>query len=221
MLICVLALFLVSFTFAPAYGQSQPPSLGAVQGVVLDQQDRPIGYAKVSPGSIGGPVFRRPNYVFTDELGRFLLGGLAAGRYMIYVAKEAEGYPDSASAFLCAGRPQPPIVEVKTGEVTQGVVVRTGEPGGVLVAQISDAETSMLITTASYKLYLPAKPEIYLRSTVDKPGFVDRVVPSVPFHLEVMAPGYTPWRSQTPLSIPSKSRKELSISLVRQNSDER
>jgi hypothetical protein len=112
--------------------------------------------------------------------------------------------------------PQPPTAIVEPGKVTRGLLVRLGEPGGVLAGKILDAQTGEPIT-AVYKLFLPGKPEFFISSSADRKGLFERVVPRIPFLAEVTAPSYRTWQSESPILIPSKSRKELSIPLVREN----
>ena len=85
---------------------------GSVSGYVWDEANNlPLSGYPVR-------VYGKSNYAYTDENGYYILDGLAAGTYKLYVAStgyETEYYNDASDASSAAG------VTVKADEQTKGI----------------------------------------------------------------------------------------------------
>lgn len=171
------------------------PAFGAIEGVVVDSDGRPLAGALVEPhpDSKAATADSLP-VVRADESGKFFLDGLTPGEHRIFASKEEAGYPSTDYAFLLAGETSLPKITVFNKRVTEGVVIRLGAKAARLVARVVDAETGEPIEGVEVVLARADNPEVYLSFGLNREnGGLDRLVPPIPFKLTVSAPGYKDW----------------------------
>lgn len=217
-LVCLLPLAASSPQEAPKLTEG----LGAIQGVVVDRDGRPIPHLIVYADLTDSPGRGRKPSTFADEKGRFLLGTLKPGNYMIHAYDVESGYPDTFFAFF--GSPGAvPQVEVHEGKVTRDVVVRLGPKGGWLSGEVVDAISRAPLVKADILLTRQGDPKRFISTGPNLPGATYRfLVPSnALFMMKVSAPGYRAWFSggdgteahAAPISIKPGETKELIIKL--------
>src|SRR5579872_4898369 len=96
--ICPLA---VLFLFLSGTGFSQTtitPGTGLIEGVILDQQNKPIPNANVWAFGEKDNL-TKPITTTSDAAGKFTLHGISFGRIYVFGFKESEGYPYGFPAF--------------------------------------------------------------------------------------------------------------------------
>lgn len=192
---------------------------GAIEGRVLDAEGQPVSRATVYVDRYDLEKWIRPS-VRTDQQGVFLIKGLAPGRYIVYGGKEKDGYPDSLSTFHS---PDPQIVRVNVYEqqVARGIVIQFGPKAAKLVGRVICTATNEPIKDASVTLRRADNPEYSYQIASNPEGAFKILVPSVPFTLEVSAPGYEDWRytntnsseQANALQVTSGDTKKLTIAL--------
>jgi hypothetical protein len=170
------------------------PATGAVQGIVVDQNGKPIVDARVvctlcefSPNRPG---------TMSDAQGRFLLEGVPPGpEVSLNAANENEGYPDSSIAFLKDR--EHTKVKVEAGKTTSGVVIQLMK-AAMLELEITD-HSGTPIDADDLGLVLMREdhpgPEYELHSGAGSPHY-SMLVPLAPFRFTVQAKGYRPWPSE-------------------------
>jgi hypothetical protein len=114
--------------------------LGAISGRVLYPDGRPVSGARVYPHILNQPFMGVPPRAFTNDKGEFLVRDLRPGMYQVPAAKEDEDYPDMLAVFYGADDLMP-RVQVHSGEVTRGVLIRLGSKASRLVGRVEDADT--------------------------------------------------------------------------------
>ena len=98
---------------------------GSVEGIVLDREDRPVCATRIYPWREDGaamPPLGDGSRPFTDSNGRFLITGLAPGRYALHIEFPGEPFPMN-----------PFTVEVAKGAVTRGVVIKNAPRGSLTI----------------------------------------------------------------------------------------
>lgn len=110
---CALSsLFIVFWFFSPAkmVAQIEQTNLGSVEGVVLDQQSKPIADADVH-ALLQEDMRRTVATTITDSAGKFILHDIPAGGIYVYADKESDGYPDAFFSFFTTpnGQYQVPV----------------------------------------------------------------------------------------------------------------
>lgn len=170
---------------------------GAIEGKVLDASGNPIANARVDtqPADNTGGGLPPVSYVaYTDTEGRFFLDGVPPGTHKVYADKEEEGYPSTLFTFLIANPETAPRVTVYDKQVTQGVDVRLGPKGTMLIGQIKDADTGRPIRDAEITLSHADNPNLsYTMGSNQPEGRFQRLIPSIPFRIKVSAPNYETW----------------------------
>src|SRR5712664_3795639 len=118
-----LALSLMVLSFPgplKSFAQTAQTKLGSVEGVVLDQQGKPIADADVHV-LLQEDMRRTVASTTTDSAGKFTLHDLPAGGVYVYANKESDGYPDAFFAFFTTPNGQYQIaVKVEAGQVVTG-----------------------------------------------------------------------------------------------------
>lgn len=173
--------------------------LGAIEGRVVDEAGRAIGGALVNAvpllQSTAGDVPGAPSVVHADEFGRFSFDGLRAGTYLLYAAKEDEGYLSSLFPFFStqggAGMPRVSVIE---RQLTPNVIVQLGARAARLVGRVLDAETGQPLEKAEITLSREDNPNNFVLTGPNKSGGIFQLqVPTVPFRIKVSAQGYQDW----------------------------
>ena len=197
-------------------GQRQPASAaGAVEGIVVNTDGRPVAGVRVYPMQTGPTPFS-----VTDVRGRFELVGVQAGSVRIMTSKMEEGYPDTGSGMYGVNLESIPVVLVQPGATTDNVVVKLGMRLGVLRGTVIDAASGKRVPTARIRIAREDNPANFLSTNVDEAGQFVLAWPAHVRRLEVTAPGFKAWRSDVDLpeghlTVPSGAEKALVVRMRR------
>jgi hypothetical protein len=172
--------------------------IGVVEGVVLDSNGQPVtdasAYYRVGDDSTIG----ERHQTTTDCTGHFVLEHVLAGNVQIGAFKEADGYVDRRFAFPFYGEANDggfPELQVRARETVKGVVVRLGSQGAFLELNVFDVDTKAPLDWFNYKLCNgdhPGDDNNCLGSGATGQR-AQRIVPSVPITVKIVAPGYDSW----------------------------
>lgn len=182
----LLALLLCSAT--SIFSQTPvPPALGSVEGVVLDDDGKPVENARV----YGLPVQNMLRRLSTtaDAQGNFVLTSLPPGDVYLHAYKESDGYPDNFFAFYkTTDRSAPRKFTVGPGMPVRGVVITLGLKAAYLRFEITNQEGMPL--NAGLIFTRDDMQGTHQRG-ISAPETI--MVPPVPFRLAVEVQGYEPW----------------------------
>jgi hypothetical protein len=173
-----------------AHAQNIAPTSGAVDGVVVDINDRPIVNAEVyalSETAMTSPPVRTT----CDQQGRFSFVGLPAGSYYLDAAKEDEGYPHSLFSFYLMPGQSKPKIDVSAGETLRDVTIKLGTKAAYIELTILDV--SGQIAGCGLKF---ARPDLPGASGTYQTSFAGKgrvTVPAVPFSLSIECDGAPTW----------------------------
>jgi Carboxypeptidase regulatory-like domain len=186
----IVGLLAVLFTTAPSF--SQDAARGSIQGVVMDQDGKPVPGA----GVIGYPEENMVKHfdATTDAQGKFTFNDLPAGFVYLQSAKPSDGYPDAFFA-LFKNREVFPKINVVAGEVARNVVIRLGARAAYLTIEFND-ENGKLLEHAERGQLMFTRDDLGEDGTLQQgPGLptTSILVPSVPFRLSVEIEGYQSW----------------------------
>ena len=183
-----LALLAVLSHLGPLKSSAQITTTGSVEGVVLDQQGKPIPDADVYANL--EEDMRRPIAVATtDSAGKFLLHDLPAARVYIYAYKESDGYPNGFAAFFALPNDQSLVVmKIEAGQTTT-ITIKRGARSAHLKVHITD-ENGNRIGAGLTLTREDQRGDNYIMGT---DGEVSMLVPPVPFRVTVNEDGYEPW----------------------------
>jgi Carboxypeptidase regulatory-like domain len=178
-------LFLATASFSQTTATS---GLGSVQGVVLDQQGKPIPGADVY--ALPEEDMRRPvASATTDSAGKFLLRDLPAARVYIYTYKESDGYPNGFAAFFALPNDQSLVVVKVEAEQTTTITIKRGARSARLKVHITDENGNRM----GAGLTLTREDQAGENYGMGTDGEVSMLVPPVPFRVMIDADGYEPW----------------------------
>jgi hypothetical protein len=183
-----LALLVVLSYLGPLKNSAQITTTGSVEGVVLDQQGKPIRDANVY-ANLEKDMRRPVATTTTDSAGKFLLRDLPAERVYIYAYKESDGYPNGFAAFFALPNDQSLVVmKVEAGQTTS-LTIKRGARSAHLKVHVTDENGSRI--GAGLRLTREDQPGgDYITGT---DGDVSMLVPPVPFRVMVDEDGYEPW----------------------------
>jgi hypothetical protein len=184
-------LFAILFLFLSNAGFSQTaatPSVGSVEGVVLDEQNKPIPEANVY-APLPQDMRRRVATTTTDSSGKFGFRDLPTGVVYIYAYKVSDGYPDGFFRFFKLPNDQPLVsAKVEAGQVTTGVTIKRGARAAHLKVNVTDENGNPL---GGYFVFTREdQPGAYQQGASPEESML---VPPVPFRLTVGAMGYGEW----------------------------
>jgi len=166
----------------------QPANLGSVEGVVLNQQGKPIADADVH-ALLQEDMRRTVASTTTDSAGKFTLHDLPAGGIFVYANKESDGYPDAFFAFFTTPNGQYQVaVKVEAGQVVSGVTMKLGAKFAYLKFNVTDESGRHI--AAALVFTREDQPGSFQTGTT---GENTMMVPPVPFRLTIQAEGYEPW----------------------------
>lgn len=188
---CILAIcLLLECGNASMQSGDAAPTVGSIRGMVLDDKRKAASGAKVFDLPMGSPMNGKEHYAVTNSQGAFELNSVSIGKVMVVATKE--GYPDGRLAVF-AGDDEPPVVDVRQGMVTSGVVVELGPKGATIAGKVLDDSTHKTVRTARVLLSREDHTDWFEETTVSVEGAFELVVPQKPMKLTVTAPGYALW----------------------------
>lgn len=183
-----LAVLAVLFCLGPLKSSAQITTTGSVEGVVLDQQGKPIPDANVYALPQGDMRILAASAT-TDPAGKFILQGLQPGGFFVYAYKESDGHPNGFFRFLTTPNSQSQIpVKVEAGQAITGITMKLGAKFAHLKVHITDENGNRLGGGITFTR--EDQPGDYGMGT---DGEVSMLVPPVPFRIKVDADGYAPW----------------------------
>lgn len=183
---CVL-IFLLLASYAPSQTTSASPDVGSVQGVVIDENAKPLPNANVY--ALPARDMRTQIPTVSNANGQFVIDGLPPGDVYIQAYKESSGYPYAFFSFYKTNDRQSVKVSVAAGNVTSGIVLQLGPKAAFLKFDLSDSQ-GRPVSSAVATFTRDDTPGSYKR-TIQNGGTI--MVPPVPFHLSIEEEGYRPW----------------------------
>jgi hypothetical protein len=179
---------LFSLGFLRSVAQTPQNAVGSIEGVVLDQQGKPVPDANVY-ALLKDDMRITAASTTTDSVGKFTLRDIPAGGVFVYAYKESDGYPKAFFRFFTNPGSQLPVEEkVEAGKLTTSVTLKLGAKSAYLKFNLTDENGK----------HVPAGL-VFTRE--DQPGDFQMgtngddtiLVPPVPFRLTIQASGYPPW----------------------------
>lgn len=178
----------ISVCLSPLNCPAQDTTTGSVEGVVLDQQGKPIPDADVY-ANLEEDMRHPAAETTTDSAGKFLLRDLPPKRIYIYAYKESDGYPNGLWQFLNLPDDQSlVVVNVEAGQTTT-LTIKRGARFARLIVHITD-ENGIRIGAGLTLTREDQKPDRFIMGT---DGEVSMLVPPLPFRVMVDHDGYEPW----------------------------
>lgn len=135
----------------------------------------------------------------SDKNGNFSIAIQELGRYTIYGAKEADGYPLTVSGFhQSVSLLQIPKLNITERKTVSDVVLNLGEQAATIEGIIRDDISGEPVQTAKITLRRVDNPDLLYSASTDvmHPGIFKLPVPPVPFDVQVESTGYEPWMSR-------------------------
>ncbi|HEX8097343.1 MAG TPA: carboxypeptidase-like regulatory domain-containing protein [Pyrinomonadaceae bacterium] len=197
---------------------------GAMEGRVVDAEDKPVPGATVSAVALSPAGPGAPAATHADQNGRFFITDLTPGSYMLYAAKEEEGYLSTSLSFFTADPGAVPKAAVAPQQITTDVVLHLGTKAARLVGRVTDAETGESIERAEVTLIRADNPNNTQLTGPNRPGGIFQlIVPALPFRLKISASGYRDWYYGADgtrehwgiLRIPPDTTQELTVPMRR------
>ncbi|MBA3440431.1 MAG: carboxypeptidase regulatory-like domain-containing protein [Pyrinomonadaceae bacterium] len=167
------------------------PGNGMIEGYVHNAEGQPVA---------GASVFIRWPYpkmgmlpgTRTDEQGKFLFSSVPPGTYFIGADNEEQGYPSPEFAVYGRGATVQQV-SVVAEQVTSGVTIDVGSKVARLFGRVVDGATSKAVKNPSIILRREGGANYFYRTGGRADGTFKILAPSVPFTIEVSAPGYKSW----------------------------
>jgi Carboxypeptidase regulatory-like domain len=173
-----------------AQAQNTAPTSGAVDGVVVDINDRPIVNAEVY--ALSETAMTKPPVRATcDQQGRFSFIGLPAGSYYLDAAKEDEGYPYSLFSFYVMPGQSKPTIDVRAGETLRDVTIKLGTKAAYIELTVLDVGGQIVSCGLIF-----ARPDFPGASGIYRTSFAGKgrvTVPAVPFSLSIDCEASPTW----------------------------
>jgi hypothetical protein len=164
---------------------------GSIQGTVVDEEDRPLKGAKVHVEdrrfTLRTGALR---FYETDADGRFQIGRLPWGSYVVLAGKEEDGYPDTKLAFY--GNLKVPTVLLTPSSAIQNVTIHLEPKAGIVdLNSVVNAATWESIKTAAVTLRRAENTNFFMTASTTMTRLL---VPSgVKISIEIRAVGYEDW----------------------------
>jgi hypothetical protein len=182
---------LVSFASSKSFAKTpQFMTTGSVEGVVLDQQGKPIPDADVYV-NLEEDMRHPAAQTTTDSAGKFILRDLPPKRIYIYAYKESDWYPSGLWQFFAVPNDQALVVmKVEAGQTTP-LTIKRGARFARLIVHITD-ENGNRIGAGLQLTREDQHGDPYIMGT---DGEVSMLVPPLPFRVMVNdEDGHEPWR---------------------------
>ena len=175
-----------------SFAQTPQLAVGSVEGVVVDEQGKPIPDADIY-ALPEQDMRRQVGSTTTDSAGKFILHDLPAEVVYVYAYKERDGYPNTfARFFMLPGDRSLVSVKVEAGKVVTGVALKRAAKAALLKVNVTDENGNPI--QGEFVFTREDQPGDYLMGARNESGGEESVlVPPLPFRLTVRAPGYEPW----------------------------
>jgi len=167
---------------------------GVIEGRVLNDNGQPVPDVTVFLIKVGELKSLFPTAT-SDHDGKFSIDNLSPGAYEVRGSKEAEGYPDSGSAFYSRGLTPQQQTFVLEGQVTSNVIVQLTKTAR-LTGRVVDAATGKPIENGHIILRRADQPKSFYRMGLNQrraKGVFNLLAPPAPFTITVSAPSYEDW----------------------------
>lgn len=195
-----------------------------VSGRVVDYNGQPVAGAFVSVGPTGPLKGVMPNTI-ANSRGEFSVAVNQTGNFFVSAHKTAANYPSTANLFYYPHPNAAALVTVIPGQPAPVATVQFGPKAGKLVMNIVDAETNQPIKGVRISLCRVEAPKHCHRfSASTRNGWVDTLVPSAPFTIEVSAEGYADSYGETDqgvqsLRVLSETVREMTVTMRKPSLD--
>ena len=176
---------------SPIAGQEPKTDWHTVTGIVVDEQEQPVGGAWVSAEVGNGRVPRGQS----DSSGQFSLWIQRPGAYTIYAEDLEKGYPPAALIFYGKlWRPSLSQVTIDETATPAPVKIKLGPKAGRLVLTILDGSTNKPIESGSVELSRVGEPRSrWWISTSWPKGRYEILTPEVPFTMKFKKHWHKEW----------------------------
>jgi hypothetical protein len=183
---------------------------------VVDIEGNPIIEAKVYAEPLSVPLQGLVTETISDKMGRFFLAKLDPGNYFVLASRKDDGYPHIEFAFFSTDLTGFPKVTVIKGQVAGNVVVRLGKRGGMIQGRVVDSSSLSIVVNSRITLTREDSRDskAFISFGPDESGNFTSSVPTVPFRIEVLAPGFQRWDGGV-LVLSSEATKVIDVSLKR------
>lgn len=182
---------LLSALFLLAQTAQHPKSRGKIEGIVLDEQGRPVKNIGIH-AVLERTGMHMPS-ANSDDDGRYLISGLEPGTYDIFGESDRDAYPDTAMSFYSTSEPLK--VRLEGDEPSATLVLGLGPRAGILTGTVVDQFTGRAVLSrynAHFILKRLSNPDESIEIT-NPPTFRLLIPPGVQVTLDVAADGYKPW----------------------------
>ena len=187
-------LVLVPFLAGQALSSAKLATTGAVVGIVLDENGKPVPGATVY--ALPEMTMTKQYHTETNQAGSFALKGVPGGELYLSAFKESDGYPyNFFSFFLSPGENIPLKLSLKAGETLNGIRIQLGKRAARLNVNIISEDGTPFEGAAELIFTRPDMPGEY---SIAAKASQSLLVPPVAFQISVKAVGYTPWRLKSP-----------------------
>ena len=186
--VCVSAVLFLFLSVASFSQTAATPGHGAVEGVVVDQQGKPIANMDIDV-YWQEDMQTRIGSAKTDSAGKFVAHDLPAELILIYAFKEKAGYLRGFSNFNSVPNDDSIVgVKVEAGQ-TATTTIKRKAMGAYLKLNVTDENGQRLLYVVT--LRRDDQPGQFWRKSM-APGDTLQV-PAVPFRLSIQSDGYAEW----------------------------
>ena len=173
--------------------RNQPPQSGAIKGIVLGADERPVANAIVTVQPEDTNLIGKTPGARSGPDGTFMIKGVPPGKNFVFAGNLKQGYPETEFAVFTPKNALLTAVVVEAGK-TSTLTLHMPPKGGRLVGKIIDDETGNPVLTARIHLFQAADPERDISTSPTLGAEFNFVLPPIGYKMEVNAPHYKPWK---------------------------
>jgi hypothetical protein len=167
--------------------QSAARQPGKIEGMVRDEEGRPLDAARVSVDPLDGrPQLSAVREVETKKDGHFTMDNLQWGSYKVFAMKESAGYPDTSFAFY--SNQIFSTVTLAATAPSVDLLLKVGPPAGIIRGRVANAVTTEPLN-AGFLLRRATDLDNWI-SLSERPEYRVLLPPNTDIVIEVSAPGY-------------------------------
>jgi len=193
----------------PAKKQSGPQQqevnhTGVISGTVMNQRGEPVADVTVSVPPVGRPFMGIVPSDQTGRAGKFSVGRLEWGKYVVCAHKETDGYREICDSVFTKTKDSAPTVTLSPQVPVAIVRVTIGPKAGTLTGKVEDSVTGLPVNPITDAFTgAPQAVVLRVRLLTDNGRYFDQAIgrqftasipPDADLELEVRAPGYQLWR---------------------------